>query len=98
MFYRVNEERFHLQWRAQVRLLSCDSFSRGCRLSALILRPLVQLLRSYASDLYNPQVATVLGIILDITTTDCQSMAETQSSESCATVPSFLPHDAWPDC
>lgn len=41
----------------------------------------VQLLRSYASDLYNPQVATVLGIILDITTTDCQSMAETQSRE-----------------
>ncbi|TKA53401.1 hypothetical protein B0A53_04387 [Rhodotorula sp. CCFEE 5036] len=54
VFYRVNEERFHLQWRAQ-------------------------LLRSYASDLYNPQVAAVLGIILDITTTDCQSMAETQS-------------------
>ncbi|KWU41042.1 hypothetical protein RHOSPDRAFT_37429 [Rhodotorula sp. JG-1b] len=54
VFYRVNEERFHLQWRAH-------------------------LLRSYASDLYNPQIATVLGIILDITTTDCQSMAETQS-------------------
>lgn len=41
-----------------------------------------QLLRSYASDLYNPQVAAVLGIILDITTTDCQSMAEAQSRES----------------
>ncbi|GAA5882376.1 hypothetical protein JCM3774_004324 [Rhodotorula dairenensis] len=54
VFYRVNEERFHLQWRAQ-------------------------LLRAYASDLYNPHVASVLGIILDITTAGTDSMAEARS-------------------
>ncbi|POY72143.1 hypothetical protein BMF94_4876 [Rhodotorula taiwanensis] len=55
MFYRINEERFHLRWRAQ-------------------------LLRSFAADLYNPQVAAVLGIILDIVTTRTDSMSEPRSS------------------
>ncbi|BGP52385.1 RNA polymerase III subunit C82 [Rhodotorula kratochvilovae] len=53
-FFKINEERFHIRWRAQ-------------------------LLRSYASDLYNSHVAAVLGVILDIVSAETQLMSEGMS-------------------
>ncbi|TNY22295.1 hypothetical protein DMC30DRAFT_445354 [Rhodotorula diobovata] len=50
-FFKINEERFHIRWRAQ-------------------------LLRSYAHDLYNSHVAAVLGVILDIVSSETQLMSE----------------------
>ncbi|GAA5993119.1 hypothetical protein JCM10908_001298 [Rhodotorula pacifica] len=38
-----------------------------------------QLLRAHVSDLYNLQVAAVLGVILDVTTSTCALTAESQS-------------------
>lgn len=76
VFYRVNEERFHLQWRAHVRVVPT-----ACHFPRVLAHAGAppQLLRAYASDLYNPHVASVLGIILDITTADTDSMAEARS-------------------
>ncbi|GAA5820142.1 hypothetical protein JCM3770_005389 [Rhodotorula araucariae] len=53
-FFKINEERFHIRWRAQ-------------------------LLRAYAHDLYNSHVAAVLGVILDIVSTETQLMSEGMS-------------------
>ncbi|GAA5849254.1 hypothetical protein JCM9279_006427 [Rhodotorula babjevae] len=50
-FFKINEERFHIRWRAQ-------------------------LLRSYAQDLYNSHVAAVLGVILDLVSSETQLMSE----------------------
>ncbi|GAA5949404.1 hypothetical protein JCM21900_004051 [Sporobolomyces salmonicolor] len=54
VFFRINEERFHIRWRAK-------------------------LLTSFARDLYNPHVAAVLGVILDIVSNETELMSEAQS-------------------
>ncbi|GAA6043271.1 hypothetical protein JCM8097_003026 [Rhodosporidiobolus ruineniae] len=53
-FFKINEERFHIRWRAQ-------------------------LLRNFARELYNPHVATVLGVILDIVSQETELMTEGSS-------------------
>ncbi|GAA5898808.1 hypothetical protein JCM5296_005613 [Sporobolomyces johnsonii] len=54
VFFRINEERFHIRWRAK-------------------------LLTSFARDLYNPHVAAVLGVLLDIVSNETELMSEAQS-------------------
>ncbi|GAA6064678.1 hypothetical protein JCM10212_006174 [Sporobolomyces blumeae] len=54
VFFRLNAERFHIRWRAQ-------------------------LLTDFARDLYNPFVALVLGLILDIVSGEIDSMSISDS-------------------
>ncbi|GAA5832261.1 hypothetical protein JCM5353_005685 [Sporobolomyces roseus] len=54
VFFRINPERFHIRWRAQ-------------------------LLTDFARDLYNPFVALVLGLVLDIVSRETDLMSSGQS-------------------
>ncbi|GAA5949208.1 hypothetical protein JCM3765_003331 [Sporobolomyces pararoseus] len=56
VFFRLNPERFHIRWRAQ-------------------------LLTEFARDLFNPFVALVLGLVLDIASREVDQMS-TQSSRA----------------
>ncbi|GAA5898407.1 DNA-directed RNA polymerase III subunit C82 [Sporobolomyces salmoneus] len=54
VFFRLNPERFHIRWRAQ-------------------------LLTEFARDLYNPFVALVLGLVLDIASREVDQMSTPSS-------------------
>ncbi|GAA6024508.1 hypothetical protein JCM10207_000399 [Rhodosporidiobolus poonsookiae] len=75
-FFKLNEERFHIRWRAQ-------------------------LLKSFAAELYNPHVATVLGVILDIVSGETELMSEQVSrAVSLHEINTYfdrLPRDSKPD-
>ncbi|GAA5989633.1 hypothetical protein JCM11641_002907 [Rhodosporidiobolus odoratus] len=53
-FFKLNEERFHIRWRAQ-------------------------LLRKFAQELYNPHVAALLGVVLDIVSGETELMSDQTS-------------------